>query len=76
LRLGARIELMERKVSDLERDSRRNLENFEEMEVVVGRWKLSELFVVSLSVLGSFERDLVVVVVGFSISSWRERLDK
>ncbi len=67
---------MERKVSDLERDSRRNLENFEEMEVVVGRWKLSELFVVSLSVLGSFERDLVVVVVGFSISSWRERLDK
>ncbi len=66
---------MERKVSDLERDSRRNLENFEEMEVVVGRWKLSELFVVSLSVLGSFERDLVVVV-GFSISSWRERLDK
>ncbi len=65
---------MERKVSDLERDSRRNLENFEEMEVVVGRWKLSELFVVSLSVLGSFERDLVAV--GFSISSWRERLDK
>jgi len=69
------IELIERKVSDLERDSRRNSENFVEREFVVGRWKFIELFVVvSFSELGSLDSDLEVS--GFSISSWCDKFER
>ena len=37
VRIGVRIELIERKVSDLERDSRWNLDSLDERELVDGR---------------------------------------